>query len=110
VSRFDITRRLRAAVDRSEDPHLLIDMVREEQEEHLQRLKALEREVRGLKVSLQSVREWTATGVWNAVKVRLDSQALKAGKKLAWGIVAGGGTLLLGLITWLASHLTWKAT
>ena len=90
-SRYDITRRIRAAVDRSDDPHLLIDMVREELEDHIQRIEVLEKDVQSLKNSDRN--QWTKTGIWAVVKERLDSEAIVW---LRWAARVFLGVLITG--------------
>jgi hypothetical protein len=101
LSKYDITSRLRAAVDREVDPYLHIDMVREEQEQHLQRIKTLERELRALKVTVQGMREWTSTGVWNAVKVRLDAKTVSWVTWATRAALCGVGAAALSALGWL---------
>lgn len=103
MSRFDITSRIRAAVDRSEDPHLLIDMVREEQGEHDERLTDLERDVKLLQDAERD--RLTRTGVWPIVKAKLDEEAVDWVK---WGVRAafcGFGTAMLSGMAWIITRI-----
>lgn len=105
MSKYDITRRLRAAVDRSEDPHLLLDMQNEELETMTARIDTLERELRAVKNTLRG--EWTETGIWAVVKARLNVQAVRYGSKLVHWVVGLGGLGIVSLLG-LLFKLAWR--
>jgi hypothetical protein len=104
VSRFDITRRLRAAVDRSEDPHLLIDMVREEQQEHVERLATLERDVKLLQDAER--KRVTDSGVWRIVKGKLEEETIDWFRWAIRGTLGAVGVLIITALF----RLVWKYT
>ncbi len=106
MSRFGMTGKVLAKVDRAVDPYQHIDRVREEVFEHLQRLEGLEREVQALKNT--NATRWTESGVWKVVKAKLDEEAIDWMK---WGIraaLAGLGSAMLAVIGFVF-ELTWKA-
>lgn len=100
-----ITSRILAAIDRSDDPHLHIDILREadlEQSEAIQKLQ------RDMKILQDAQRErLTETGVWRIVKGKLDEKTVKWMKWAARGSLAGIGAALLACIAWVLK-LAWK--
>lgn len=100
------TRKLVARTGPDDDLRRVVDDLRQKQLDDHERLKTMWHHVR----AMRPAKDWTETGIWEAVKLRMERQSIKIGSKLAWGILAGAGTLLLALITWIASHLAWKTT
>lgn len=100
-----ITQRVLAAIDRSEDPHLHIDILRRAIYQQATKISQLGS---GLKLLQDSERErLTNTGVWTFVKAKLDAETAKS---VVWAKRAAltglGGAFLTGL--GLLIKLAWK--
>lgn len=99
---FNITQRIVAAIDRSEDPHLAIDVLRQEVLDQGQDIQELARELRALKNA--ELERLTKTGAWFYVKAKLNDEAVDWSKWALRGSLAAIGTALLGGLLSLA----WK--
>jgi hypothetical protein len=99
-----ITQRVLAAIDKSSDPHLHIDILRAE---IYRQSQAMEDMARDIKLLQDAERErLTRTGVWTLVKQKLEEETIDWVK---WGIRGTIGTVGVLLITGLF-RLVWKYT
>jgi hypothetical protein len=100
-----ITSRILAAIDRSDDPHLHIDILREADLEQSEAISELRRDVKLLQDAQRQ--RLTDTGVWKIVKGKLDEKTVDWMKWAVRGSLAGVGAALLAGITWVLK-LAWK--
>lgn len=100
---FNITQRIVAAIDRSEDPHLAIDILRQEVLDQAGDIQELRRELMGLKNA--ELERLTKTGAWFYVKAKLNEEAIDWGK---WAIRGTLGTAAAAIAVWAFKHVAWK--
>lgn len=100
-----ITSRILAAIDRSEDPHLHIDILREADLEQSEAIQKLQRDVKLLQDAERD--RLTGTGAWRIVKAKLDEEAVDWMKWAIRGVAALVGTGLLSAAAYIIG-LAWK--
>lgn len=94
-----MTGRVLVKVDREVDAYQHIDRVREEVSEHVDRLEALERDVKLLQ---QAERDrLTQTGVWTFVKAKLEAEAVGWMKWAIRAALMGAGAATIKAAEWL---------
>jgi hypothetical protein len=105
VREFGQTGIVVAKADRNADPYQHIDHLREQCFYQEQKIKVLERDIQVLKAAERD--RLTESGAWNAVKVRLDAQAVDW---LKWGIRAMASALFVAVLSGcgLLIRLAWK--
>lgn len=97
-----ITQRVLAAIDRSDDPHLHIDILRRAVYQHAAKLCQMGQAIKILQDAER--KRITDSGVWKVVKGKLDEQAVDWAK---WAIRGTLGAAGGSIIVWLLS-LAWK--
>jgi hypothetical protein len=104
----NITSRILAAIDRSDDPHLHIDILREADLEQSEAIQQLQRDVKLLQDAER--KRLTDTGVWKIVKGKLDQETVDWVKWAVRAALAGLGTGGLALLAWLLKFVWTHAT
>lgn len=100
-----VTQRILAAIDRSDDPHLHIDIIRRAV---FQLAGKLSQMGNAIKVLQDAERERiTDTGVWKIVKGKLDAEKVDWVKWAIRAGLAGLGTAFLSLMA-VVLRLAWK--
>lgn len=100
------TRKIAPRIAPGDDLHPIVQDLRQWQLDDHERIKVLWHHVR----AMRPAKDWTETGIWEAMALRMQKQRLKIGGRLAWLILTGVGSLILVFVTWVASHLAWKTT
>lgn len=90
----NITQRVLAAIDKSEDPHLAIDILRQEDERQSSMLLKLEKRIVLLEEAERD--RITKTGVWTIVKSKLEEETVDWVK---WAVRGCLGALFAALVS-----------
>jgi hypothetical protein len=98
----EITQRILAAIDRSEDPHLHIDILRRAVYKQAVKIQQMGRALKTLQDAERD--RLTRTGVWTIVKGKLDERAVGWVQWAIRGTLAVAGTAIIGTLLKLA----WK--
>lgn len=93
----EVTQRILAAIDRSEDPHLHIDILRRAVYKQAVKLQQMGTAIKRLQDANRERKNFTDSGVWKVVKGKLDEQAVDWVKWAVRGTLAIIGAGLLGL-------------
>lgn len=100
-----LTQRVLAAIDKSDDPHLHIDILRRELYEQAEAMQAMARDIKLLQDAERE--RLTATGAWTLVKAKLEEEAIDWVKWMIRGTVGALGLALVGALG-LIGRLAWK--
>jgi hypothetical protein len=100
-----ITQRVLAAIDKSDDPHLHIDILREELNRQSEAMQVMARDIKLLQDAERD--RLTETSVIRTVKEEFSNREINWMKWAVRAVLAGVGTALLGGAGWVIK-LAWK--
>ncbi len=95
-----MTGKIIAKADRQVDIYQHVDHCRQEIFDHGEEFEKLWKRIHGIENQARERRDWTETGIWKAVKLKLDDEAIDWVKWLIRAALAGLGTLFLSFIVW----------
>lgn len=104
------TQKILAAIDKSVDPHISIDITRRAIFKLAVRIQQMGRLIRSLENDVRDLKgkkPLTDTGVWRVVQAKLNEQEVSWVRRILWAAACGLGTALLGALGWVLT-LAWK--